>query len=140
VCIPLLTLFVVTVGILFPHRFAMKRFRRAISWYGKVIIHILPFPFIKISYMDYENDGYNGPYIFVCNHVSASDAFLMAVLPYECIQVVNTWPFRVPVLGCIAKMAGYLNVREMEFNEFMTALAIEVVLATCPHHSWATAL
>ena len=118
-CIPLLTVFVIVSFMLFGHRKGMRRYRRAISWYGKVVIYVLPFPFLKIEYKDYERkNNDSGPYIFVCNHVSASDAFLMAVLPYECVQVGNKWPFRVPVLGLIAKWAGYLSVNEMPFGEF----------------------
>ena len=51
-------------------------------------------------------------YIFVCNHRAASDAFLMCVLPVEAVQVVNTWPFHLPVLGRFARMAGYLNIKK----------------------------
>ena len=44
----------------------------------------------------------------------------MAVFPYEIIQIVNIWPFRLPALGIIAKIAGYLSVREMPYEEFAT--------------------
>ena len=88
------------------------------SWYGTVIIRILPFPLVRLKQKNYCHADPGGPYVFVCNHRSASDPFLMAVLPVEAIQVVNVWPFRVPVLGFIAKLAGYLSVREMPFEEF----------------------
>lgn len=95
-----------------------KFLRLAIRWYGAVIIRILPFPLIRL---DYKNDGLNdppGPYLFVCNHRAACDPFLMAVFPYEIVQVVNIWPFRLPALGIIAKIAGYLSVRELPYEEF----------------------
>jgi len=96
----------------------MRRVRRAISWYGKIIIRILPFPLIRVRYKNYVKNDVPGPYILVCNHQSASDPFLMACLPYECVQVVNIWPFRIPILGMFARFAGYLSVNEMSFEEF----------------------
>ncbi|MDP3112650.1 MAG: lysophospholipid acyltransferase family protein [Thermodesulfovibrionales bacterium] len=132
--IPALTLFVAFLAIFIPHRYAMKRFRRAISWYGRVMT-LIPFPLIKIHYEDHsknnslgcphsggfaeENESYRpGPYIFVSNHRSSSDPFLMCVLPHEAIQIVNVWPFNIPVLGIYARLAGYLNVNQMPSGLF----------------------
>jgi len=42
------------------------------------------------------------------------------VLPVEAIQVVNIWPFRLPIWGLIAKIAGYLSVREIPFEDFLS--------------------
>lgn len=100
-------------------RSTMRRVRRAISLYGRIVT-LLPWPAIRVRYEDHGGDGTPGPYIFVANHRAASDAFLMCVLPHEAVQVVNTWPFRIPVLGLFAKVAGYLNVKNMPLEEFMT--------------------
>lgn len=117
--IPVLTAYVVITGLLFPsRRKTMKRFRRAINWYGRAII-FSPYPFIKVSYEECGKNDPKEPYIFVCNHRSASDAYLMGILPQELIQIVNVWPFRLPVLGVYAKLAGYLNIRMMPPEEFM---------------------
>jgi 1-acyl-sn-glycerol-3-phosphate acyltransferase len=43
----------------------------------------------------------------------------MGILPYELVQIVNVWPFRIPVLGFYAKLAGYLNIRMMHPDQFM---------------------
>ena len=110
--IPVLTLYVAFLSFFVSHRTAMKRFRRAISWYGLVITSV-PFPFIKLRYEDHTKNGPSGPYVFVCNHRAASDAFLMCVLPHEAVQVVNIWPFRIPVIGFYARLAGYLNINMM---------------------------
>ena len=101
-----------------PARRIFKLLRQAIRWYGKVIIKILPFPFVRLDHRNLGEHNPPGPYIFVCNHRSASDPFLMAVFPYEIVQVVNIWPFRLPALGFIARMAGYLSVRQMPYEEF----------------------
>lgn len=118
VAIPALSTFVILCALILSRRQTMKRLRRAISWYGAVIIRILPFPLVRLKYKDYSRDNPGGPFVFICNHRSASDPFLMAVLPLEAIQVVNIWPFRLPALGIIAKIAGYLSVREIPFEDF----------------------
>jgi 1-acyl-sn-glycerol-3-phosphate acyltransferase len=110
--IPVLTLYVALLSFFVSRRTAMKRFRRAISWYGRVITSV-PFPFIKLRYEDRSENGPSGPYVFVSNHRAASDAFLMCVLPHEAVQVVNIWPFRIPVIGFYARWAGYLNINMM---------------------------
>jgi 1-acyl-sn-glycerol-3-phosphate acyltransferase len=118
VCIPTLTILVGTMRIFLSHRQTMKRFRRAISWYGKVIVSI-PFFFIKLRYEDLSGAAQAAePCIFVSNHRSTSDAFLMCVLPHEVVQVVNSWPFRLPVLGFYAKLSGYLNINNMPPDTF----------------------
>ena len=118
--ISLLTVGVTFLGIFFlPPRKTWKRFRRAISWYGKAVMAV-PYPFIKIRHERLGNNSPDGPYIFVCNHRSTADPFLIGVLPQEVVQTVNIWPFRIPVLGVYAKFSGYLNIRMMPRDEFMS--------------------
>jgi 1-acyl-sn-glycerol-3-phosphate acyltransferase len=118
VAIPTLTLAVAIAALFMPRRWTMKRFRRAISWYG-ILITSIPYPFIRLRYEDLGKNGAKEPYIFVCNHRAASDAFLMCVLPHECVQIVNVWPFRIPVLGLYARFSGYLNIKMMPHDQFM---------------------
>ena len=123
VCLLLLGSFIIILALFLPQRIVMKRLRRAISWYGAVEIKILPWPLVRLSYKDFSQNDPHGPYLFVCNHRSASDPFLMGALPYEMIQVVNIWPFRLPILGIVAKIAGYLSVRELSFEVFLAKTA-----------------
>jgi len=116
--IPALGVLLIIFFIIFPRRQTMKRLRREISWYGAVIIRILPFPLVRLEVKDYSKEPVSAPCLFICNHRSASDPFLLAVFPYEIVQIVNIWPFRLPVLGFAAKLAGYLSVRELPFEEF----------------------
>ncbi|HNW39641.1 MAG TPA: lysophospholipid acyltransferase family protein [Candidatus Omnitrophota bacterium] len=109
--------------IILPKRKILKFIRLAIRWYGAVIIRILPWPFVRLNYKNFQTGNLKPPYIFVCNHRAASDPFLMAVFPYEIVQIVNIWPFRLPALGIIAKIAGYLNIREMPYAEFTAKTA-----------------
>lgn len=118
VVIPTLTLFVAFSRPFLSRRRTMNLFRRAISWYG-IIITSIPYPFIRLRYENREQRDPGGPYIFVSNHRAASDAFLMCVLPHVCVQIVNVWPFRIPVLGLYAKFSGYLNIRMMTHEQFL---------------------
>lgn len=126
ISIPLLTVLVVFMGLFMTRRATMKRFRRAMTWYGIVIIRVLPFPLVRIRYHDYAKGQTDRPHIFICNHRSASDPFLMACLSHEYVQVLNTWPSRLPVLGRYARWAGYLSVNEMPFEVFLEK-ALELV-------------
>lgn len=118
IVIPLLTLYVVSLAPFCPRRRTMKRFRAGIRCYGLVVTAI-PYPLIRLRYHCPAGDDPPGPYIFVCNHRSACDAFLMAALPHELVQIVNVWPFRIPVLGVYARWAGYLNIRMMSPERFL---------------------
>ncbi len=121
VAVPGLGTFIILGAAIWPHRQVLKRLRRAIVWYGAVIIRILPNPLVRIDYKNFSGSEGQGPFIFVSNHRSSSDPFLMACpcLAYEAIQVVNIWPFRLPILGLVAKAAGYLSVRQLPFEDFL---------------------
>lgn len=121
--IPVFSAVVAIQSIFISHRNGMKKFRRAISLYGIIIIKVLPYPFVKIIYKDLDKTKTASPFIFVCNHRAASDPFLLACFPYEIVQVVNIWPFKLPVLGIMAKLAGYLSIREMTFESFSEKVA-----------------
>jgi 1-acyl-sn-glycerol-3-phosphate acyltransferase len=73
---------------------------------------------VRVRYVDHA-PGESPPFVYVANHRSTSDAYLMACLPCEVVQVVNIWPFRIPFLGAIARIAGYLSVREMPMEDFL---------------------
>ena len=116
VLIPVLGLIVVVQAPFIPHRIAMQRFRNLIKVYGRVVIRI-PYPLVKMKYKDCSGAEHT-PCIYVFNHRSSLDAFLVAFLPGEIVQVVNTWPFRLPVLGIFARFAGYLSIRGMTVETF----------------------
>jgi 1-acyl-sn-glycerol-3-phosphate acyltransferase len=115
--IPLFTLYVAATRPFTSHRAAMRRFRRAMVWWGRVVA-LIPWPFIKLKYELRGTNDVTRPFIFICNHRSAVDAFLMGVLPHEFVEIVNDWPFRIPVLGFFARYAAFLNVRSMTTEEF----------------------
>lgn len=99
-------------------RQAMRLLRRTITHYGRAVI-LCAWPFVRVRYVDLAPEE-RPPFIYISNHRSSSDGFMMAVLPIEGVQVVNIWPFKIPLLGWVAKLAGYLSVREMPIEEFVS--------------------
>jgi 1-acyl-sn-glycerol-3-phosphate acyltransferase len=117
-CLLVLTIPVILVRLIAGKRMTQKCLRHIILWYGYVVVCCFTFPFVKIEYKDYEDGKKIGPCVYVSNHRSFSDGFLLAHLNVEGVQVVNIWPFRIPVLGFMARLAGYLSINEMTFEEF----------------------
>jgi len=115
--IPIFCLGFILIRIFTPRRFALKFLRWAILFYGKIIIFGICRFFISVSYKNLGNKIIE-PSIIVINHRSASDAFLLACLTGEIVQVANKWPFKLPVLGFFASCAGYLSVKEMSYELF----------------------
>ncbi len=116
--IPVLALMVALCRPFGTHRQAMRRFRRLMVFWGRVVAAI-PFPLVRLKYELKGSNDTGKAYIFVCNHRSAIDAFLLGVLPHEFVEIVNDWPFRIPVLGVFARFADFLDIRSMSHDEFM---------------------
>jgi 1-acyl-sn-glycerol-3-phosphate acyltransferase len=91
--------------------------RQTISHYGSLVIHS-GWPFVRIKYVDLAPDE-QPPFVFVANHRSTSDAFLMSVLSRECVQVLNIWTSRLYIVNRLSRLAGYLRVRELTHEQFM---------------------
>ncbi|CCK81992.1 MULTISPECIES: lysophospholipid acyltransferase family protein [Desulfobacula] len=98
---------------------AQKTLRFLIVCYGRIIIFGFARILVKVKFID-SSEGKQAldPCVYVANHSSASDAFLMGVLPGEFVQIVNLWPFKIPILGLCARLAGYLSIRSMSFVDF----------------------
>lgn len=109
---------IILVRLLAGKRTTQKWLRHIMLWYGYVVARCLTFPFVRIEYRDQEDGKHLGPSIYVSNHRSFSDGFLVAHLNVEGVQVVNIWPFRIPIIGLMAQLAGYLSVNTMPFEEF----------------------
>ena len=119
IAIPGLACYIVVASLFSSRRKTLKRIRRLIAAWA-MGLNFLTFPFVRVHCKsDIKNDK-TRPCIYVCNHRSFLDGFLVAhpSWGYESVQVVNIWPFKIPVLGVIAKAAGYLNVNSMPFEDF----------------------
>jgi 1-acyl-sn-glycerol-3-phosphate acyltransferase len=91
--------------------------RRTLNYYGLGVLKC-GWPLVRVRFVDYAPDD-KPPFVFVSNHPSSSDGFLMAYVWFEAVQVLNIWPNRVPIMRSIARRAGYISVREMPFDKFM---------------------
>lgn len=103
------------------HRDNMLRFRRAIAWYGAGVVRIVARPVLRTIYESPPRDA-RVPKFIVANHVSALDAFLLALVPEEGVEVVKAWPFRLPLMGMFARWAGFLNVERMPPEKFRASV------------------
>jgi len=117
--IPLATIYVMLKALFSARRSTHRRVRKLIGFWA-MGISFITLPFVKVRYKSNEANSEIGACIYICNHRSFLDGFLVAhpCRRREVVQVVNVWPFKIPVIGVIAKVAGYLNVKAMPFNEF----------------------
>ena len=83
--------------------------------FGRSIVRIVWRPFFKVDYQD-RTGGVRTPGIVVSNHRSAIDAFLVSMPGLSMAQTVNGWPLRLPVIGWVARFAGYLNITEWDYE------------------------
>ena len=92
--------------------FRQKVLRYAILYYGQCIIKFISVPFIKLKYID-QAPTETMPGIFVCNHRSGSDPFLVSMINRNLVQTVNYWPLKLPFLGFFARHGGYLSINAL---------------------------
>lgn len=118
--IPLLALIVAARAPFASRQVNMRRFRRMIAVYGYGVVRILARPVVRLVYEAAPRQR-DVAKIFISNHVSASDPFLIGLLPEPTVQVVNLWPFKLPVWGVFARWAGYLNIRALSPDAFAAA-------------------
>ncbi|MBO4344293.1 MAG: 1-acyl-sn-glycerol-3-phosphate acyltransferase [Victivallales bacterium] len=84
---------------------------------GWTAVHIGIRPFVKVLYFD-EAAEQDFPGIYVCNHRSASDAFLMSLFGKEAVQIVNGWPMRLPFFGFNARMSEYIDSTKIAVEDY----------------------
>ena len=91
--------------------------RAVLRWlvlgWGIVATRVGVWPFIRLG-VSGEKPG-KEPAIYVFNHRSGSDAFLVSAMKRPMIQAVNGWPLRLPLLGFVARQAGYLDITSLDY-------------------------
>jgi len=115
--VPLLILIGLVALPFCSQRKTLRNIRELIKIYGRSVLWA-GWPWIRV-YTQRPSNPLPKPSIYICNHRATSDGFLVSMFPCEGIQVVNIWPFKIPILGFFAKLAGYLSVRELPIEEFM---------------------
>ncbi len=97
------------VNVLVLRRTVGEGMRRAIRFYGWVLVCLLPF--LSPVEVQYRNKELEPNTIFIANHNSAIDPYLFGAIPVH-NSFVTSWPFQIPVYGSFMKIAGYINASE----------------------------
>ena len=109
-CAPFFAVSVLSCRIFAPDKLA-KTVRYFIIWYGKCIVRIAFFPYVKLVCRAKTDEPLTGG-IYVFNHRSGSDPFLVGCMGNKpLVQIVNAWPMRLPFLGFFARFGGYIDVK-----------------------------
>ncbi|MBE0596285.1 MAG: 1-acyl-sn-glycerol-3-phosphate acyltransferase [Desulfuromonadales bacterium] len=98
------------------------RIARQLIWiYGRSWMAIVA-PFVRFRRAGLDQPGIRPPAIFVVNHLSFFDTFCMALLPFSDITfAVRSWPFRMFWYAGFMRLAGYLDVETMNWEECLIA-------------------
>ncbi len=104
------------IVLLLPRRLSTHWMRFLALHMGRLVIYGALRPFVRVRYEDTSGGGAPGFYVF--NHRAASDAFLVAALGREVIQLVNGWPMKLPFFGYNAKRCGYLDTTKTPLEAY----------------------
>lgn len=101
--------FIILVNVVFLSRTLGSTLRRAIRFYGWVLVCLVPFlrPVRVVRCCSREWQLLT-PAIFVANHNSAIDPYLFGAMKVE-NSFVTSWPFKIPVYNIFMRLAGYAN-------------------------------
>lgn len=110
----LLTLPVVVILCL-PAERRQHLLRVLLLGFGLLEVRVVWRLFFKVKYED-RSGGSREPGIVIVNHRAATDAFLISVMGSSMAQTVNGWPMRLPVIGTMAQLAGYLNITGWDYE------------------------
>lgn len=105
----LLLPFILAFHIVFLHRRIDAALRRAIRFYGWVLVRLVPF-FGPVT-IEMRCKQLDLPAVFIANHNSAIDPYLFGMIAIE-NSFVTSWPFKIPVYRFFMKLAGYTNATQ----------------------------
>jgi 1-acyl-sn-glycerol-3-phosphate acyltransferase len=97
---------ILLINVVFLGRSVDSALRRAIRFYGWVLVCVVPF--MAPVTVESRTGKFPTQSILVPNHSSAIDPYLFGALPIE-NAFVTSWPFKIPVYGSLMRLAGYIN-------------------------------
>ena len=106
---------VILLYLLLPKPRRRHYMRIVMLWFGRSIVRGVWRPFFRVRYED-RTGGSREPGIVVANHRAATDAFLVSEPGLSFAQTVNGWPMRLPLIGWGARLAGYLNITDWDYD------------------------
>ena len=83
--------------------------------FGLLVVRVVWRPFFRVDFKDFSG-ARREPGIVIVNHRAATDAFLISVLRMSMAQTVNGWPMRLPIIGWMAQLAGYLDITGWDYE------------------------
>jgi 1-acyl-sn-glycerol-3-phosphate acyltransferase len=103
-------------------RWSSGRIMRCFVWiYGRGWM-VLVSPFVRFRREGFRGEKIRGPAILVVNHLSFFDTYCMAILPFSDVTfAVRSWPFRMFWYAGFMRLAGYLDVESMNWEENLAA-------------------
>jgi len=103
-------------------RLDAERCTRLYIWlYGRGWLALM-LPFVRFRRRGFSGGAFAPPAVIVVNHLSFFDTFFMGTFPrYNMAFAVRSWPFRIPWYGAFMRLAGYLDVERMNFDESLAA-------------------
>ena len=97
---------ILLVNIIFFSRTLGSGLRRAIRFYGWVLVCLVPF--LSPVKVEYRTALLPSGVIFVANHNSAIDPYLFGAIITE-NGFVTSWPFKIPMYALFMRLAEYVN-------------------------------
>ena len=103
-------------------RWPVQRIMQFFIWvYGRCWLVIIA-PFVRLRREWPRASDFRTPSVIVLNHLSFFDTYCMALMPFfDMTFAVRSWPFRIPWYGMFMRLAGYLDVERMTWEETLTA-------------------
>lgn len=107
----------VLIALCLPKKYRGRWMRYIILYYGLWQIRVVFRPFFKIEFRPQPDELTRQAGIYVFNHRSASDPFLVALFGKEVIQIVNGWPMKLPFYGFFARLCEYIDATRTDFEQ-----------------------
>ena len=123
VYISVATAFTAIISPFFARRTLLILTRWFIGWYGVGTVR-LGYPWVRFRVKNNSGLAPGQPCLFVSNHQSIGDPFIFSLVARKIVFLSNHWPFRIPILGIFARVAGYLNTQALS-PEVLTERARE---------------
>lgn len=99
----------------FPPERRRHLMRMLLLGFGLATVRVAWRPFFRVGFRDF-SEGERSPGVVIVNHRAATDAFLVALPHLNAVQTVNGWPMRLPIIGWVAKLAGYLDITGWDYD------------------------
>ncbi|MHB8708965.1 MAG: lysophospholipid acyltransferase family protein [Desulfuromonadales bacterium] len=99
-----------------------QRIMQFFIWvYGRGWLLIIA-PFVRVRREWRQPSDFGTPSVIVLNHLSFFDTYCMALMPFfNMTFAVRSWPFRMPWYGFFMRLAGYLDVERIPWEEIVRA-------------------